>query len=41
MSVVTEFADDGILKIFDCPGVADIEVFSEEVTEEVQETDVE
>ena len=39
---VTEFADDGIIQLFDCVEIVGIAVFIEEVQkEEVQGTDIE
>ena len=38
---VTEFADDGVLQLFDCLEIVGIDVFVGEVQkEEVQETDI-
>ena len=37
---MTEFADDGVFKLFDCLEIAGIDVFIEEVPEEVQGTDI-
>ena len=39
---VTEFADDGVLQLFDCLEITGIDVFFEKVQkEEVQGTDIE
>ena len=37
---MTEFADDGVFKLFDCLEIAGIDVFIGEVPEEVQGTDI-
>ena len=37
---MTEFADDGVLQLFDCLEIVGIDVFIEEVPKEVQGTDI-